>query len=186
MIWSIPTAARSSISSSWSREKRAASGLQHVAVEPERPLAERLEIRDRAHRAPDQPLDLDSPALLAAGARLASRPLSRRGRQETVLGGHPTPPGALQPARHALLDRRGAENPSSADRDQRRALRLLEVVDVQLERPQLVGTSSVGPRHAAAASSSAISTRSTPSRGSWRKRSPSRRKSSVSPVVRKR
>src|ERR1051325_2453649 len=38
---------------------RAAVGLEHVAVEPERSLAERLHVGDRAQRPADQPLDLD-------------------------------------------------------------------------------------------------------------------------------
>ena len=71
---------------------RAAVRLEHVAVEPERPLAERLEVGDGAHRAADQPLDLDRPALLAARARLALRPLAGRGGKERVLGGHPAAP----------------------------------------------------------------------------------------------
>src|SRR5438067_7225326 len=47
----------------------AAVRLQHVAVEVDRALAQRLEVDDGAHRATDQPLDLDgAPALPAAGS----------------------------------------------------------------------------------------------------------------------
>ena len=45
---------------------RAAVRLEHVAVEPERALAERLEVGDGADGAPDEPLDLDRAPLLAA------------------------------------------------------------------------------------------------------------------------
>src|SRR5207247_42627 len=38
---------------------RAAVGLQHAAVHPQRSLAERLEVGDGTQRAADQPLDLD-------------------------------------------------------------------------------------------------------------------------------
>src|SRR6266571_8546778 len=41
------------------RAPRPAVGLEHVAVEPQRALAECLEVCDRAQRAADQTLDLD-------------------------------------------------------------------------------------------------------------------------------
>ena len=41
-----------------------AIGLQHVAVDPERPLAECLEVRYRTNRATDQPLDFDRASTL--------------------------------------------------------------------------------------------------------------------------
>src|SRR5581483_9751344 len=55
-------------------DRRAASPsvrLEDVAVEPERALAERLEIGDRTYRPADQALDLDRAALLPARRRLA-------------------------------------------------------------------------------------------------------------------
>ena len=64
------------------RAARAAVGLEDVAVEPERPLAERLEVGDGAHRAADQPLDLDRAPLLLAARRLALR----RARRSTRAG----------------------------------------------------------------------------------------------------
>ena len=45
---------------------RAAVGLEHVAVDVDAALAERLEVDDRAQRAADQPLDLDTTPVLAA------------------------------------------------------------------------------------------------------------------------
>src|SRR5581483_2247273 len=92
------------------RAAGAAVGLEHVAVEPYRPLAERLEVRHRPHRAPDQALDLDRAALLAAARGLALDAIAGRGGQERVLGGDPPPTAAPQPARHLLLDHRGAEH----------------------------------------------------------------------------
>src|SRR5581483_7971312 len=50
------------------RAAGAAVGLEHVAVEVHRSLAERREVDDAAQRTADQPLDLHrAPALLAAG-----------------------------------------------------------------------------------------------------------------------
>src|SRR5215831_18129906 len=60
------------------RAARSAVGLEDVAVEPERPLAERLEVEHGANRAPDQALDLDRAALLLARARLALGALAGR------------------------------------------------------------------------------------------------------------
>ena len=78
---------------------RAAVGLQDVAVDPHRALAERLEVDDRAQRAADQPLDLDRAAVGAAARGVALLALARRGGQHPVLGADPAAPGAAQPAR---------------------------------------------------------------------------------------
>ena len=48
------------------RAARAAVGLEHVAVDVDRALAERLEVDDAAQRAADQPLDLDRAPVGAA------------------------------------------------------------------------------------------------------------------------
>ena len=56
----------------------AAVGLQHVAVEDDLALAERLQIADRAQGPPDQALDLVRPARLATPGRLAGRPARAR------------------------------------------------------------------------------------------------------------
>src|SRR5204863_9389477 len=84
------------------RAARAAVRLEDVAVEPQRPLTERLEVGDGTDRTADQPLDLDGPAFLAPRARLALRTRARRGRQERVLGGHPPYSPAGQPPRNPL------------------------------------------------------------------------------------
>src|ERR671928_148796 len=72
--------------------ERALLGLEDVAIHPERPLAERLEVRHRPQRAADQPLDLDrAPALLPARG-LALGSLTGRGGEERGLGGEAAPP----------------------------------------------------------------------------------------------
>src|SRR3954453_23886595 len=60
----------------------AAVGLEDVAVEPERPLAERAEVRHRPQRAADQPLDLDRPTALLPPRRLPVGAVTGRRGQE--------------------------------------------------------------------------------------------------------
>src|SRR5205085_9436673 len=165
------------------RAAGAAVGLEHVAIEPERPLAERFQVGHRAERPADQPLDLDRAALLPARARLALRALAGRRRQQRVLGGQPTAPRAAEPARCPLVERGCAEYARLALRVEHGAERLLEVVDLDLERAQLIRAT---PFPHATASRSATATCSISPSGSCRKRSPSSRKSEGSPVVRKR
>ncbi len=164
---------------------RAAVRLENVAVEPQRALPERLEVAHRAQGPADEALDLDRPPVRPPARDRALRPLAGRGREHRVLRCHPAAPALVQPARHALLDRRRAQHDGLALRVEDRAVRLLEVVDAQVERPELVRPPTAAP-HAAAASRVAISTCSAASIGSWRKRRPVSRKSSGSPVVRKR
>jgi hypothetical protein len=164
---------------------RAAVGLQDVAVDPQRALAECLEIRHGAQRPPDQALDLDGPPAEPPARRLALRAIAGRRGQQRVLGGQPTAALAVEPARHALLHGRGAQHLRLPLREEHRSVWLLEEVGLELERAQLVRPAGVGA-HQAAAVSSASSTRSTSSIGSWRKRAPSARKTSGSPVVRNR
>src|SRR5207245_7087354 len=117
------------------------------------------------------------------GARLSRGALAGRRRQQGVLGGQPAASRAAEPARGPLLERGGAEDTRLALRVEDGAERLLEVVELDLERPQLVGPP---PFSHATASRSATATCSISPSGSCRKRSPSSRKSDGSPVVRKR
>src|SRR3954451_22794667 len=71
----IERALRSDICARDRRAARATVGLQHIAVDPERALAECAEVRDGANRAADQPLDLDGPPALLPARRLAFRAL---------------------------------------------------------------------------------------------------------------
>src|SRR6478609_4828431 len=89
---------------------RAAVGLQHVAVEVDGALAQRAEVDDAAQRAPDQPLDLDGAAALLAARGLAVGPVAGRRGEQRVLRRHPAASRAVEPARHALLNGRGAED----------------------------------------------------------------------------
>ena len=68
---------------------RAAVGLQHIAVERDRALAQRRQVQRRAQRAADQALDLlRAPGLLAPG-RFARAARVGGARQHAVFGGDP-------------------------------------------------------------------------------------------------
>src|SRR5882724_3685566 len=167
------------------RAARAAVSLENVTVEPERPLAERPEIRHRPQGPADQTLDLDRAPSLLAARRFPLGALAGRRRKQRVLGGHPAPPLAHQPAGDALLDRGGAEDLRLALRVEHRPVRLLEPVRLQPQRAQLVRPPAIGACHAARLSFES-STCSTSAIGSCRNRWPSARKASGSPVVRNR
>src|SRR3974390_2128068 len=68
---------------------RAAVGLQHVAVDRDRALAERLHVDHRAQAAADQPLDLLRAPALPAARGLAGAARMGRTRQHAVLGRNP-------------------------------------------------------------------------------------------------
>ena len=159
------------------RAARAAVGRQHVAVEVDRALAERLEVDRDAQRAPDQALDLDrAPVELALGdvARLAVA--GRRG-QHPVLGRDPARAAAGHPARDALLHGCRADDARLALRDERRAGRGLDEVRLDRRRAQAVRRAPVRAlarrgRGAHARASWGSATWSTVPIGSCRKRVP--------------
>src|SRR5579862_2326026 len=140
-------------------------GLQDVAVQVDRSLAERLEIDHRAQRPADQALDLDRPAALPPARRLPLRPVAGRGRKQRVLSRHPATAALVEPARHPLRDRRGTEDAGLPLRPEHHPVRLFEKGRVGDNRAELVGPPAVGPGHAAR-SSSASATRSTSPSGS--------------------
>ena len=103
------------------------------------------EVDDATERAPDQALDLVRSA--------AERPLtdSRSDRsavargQHRVLGGHPARALAAEVRRHAVADRRGAQDLGVAGADAARALRPLQDAEGHRDRPQVAGSAAVRP-----------------------------------------
>src|SRR5262249_25123548 len=135
----------------------------------------------------DQTLDLDGAPLLLAPRCLPLDAFAGRRGQERVLGGDPALPLAPQPARDVLFDHGRAQHLRPALRDDDGAVRGLEVVGLEGDRAELIRPPAAFARaHAAAPSSVATVTCSTSRTGSWRKRRPSSRNASGSPVVRKR
>src|SRR5262249_19713708 len=131
-------------------------------------------------------LDLDRPSLLLPARSLALDAVAGRRGQERVLRRDPAAPLVAQPTRHLFLDHGGAEDDRPPLRDDRRALRVLEVVRLDRELAQFLRLPAVCARHAAAPSRRATSTCSTSPIGSCRKRRPISRNAPGSPVVRKR
>ena len=123
----------------------AAVGLDHVAVDRDLPLAERLEIDDRAQAAPDQALDLDGAAALLAGRGLAPRALERGARQHAVFGGDPAAPLALEPGRQPVFERRRHQHVGVAEFHEARALGVFHHAAFERHGAQLVGLSAARP-----------------------------------------
>src|SRR5687768_8727500 len=107
------------------RAARAAVGLEHVAVEPECPLPERLEVADAPKRAADQALDLHRAAVRAPTGDAALSSFAGRRGKHRVLGGHPPLPLAAEPAWDRLLDRGRAEGVRAPLRVERGSGRLI-------------------------------------------------------------
>src|SRR5438876_6921324 len=145
------------------RAARAAVSLENVAVEPERPLAERPEIGHRPQGPPDQTLDLDRAPSLLAARRFPLGALAGRRRQQRVLGGHPAAPLAHQPAGDTLLDRGRAEDLRLALRVEHRTVRSLEPVRLQQQRTELVRPPAISAIHL----STLFVTTSDPKDGFW-------------------
>ena len=99
---------------------RAAIGLNHIAVDGDGVLAERLHVDDGTQAAANEALDLHG-ATLAVGV-LALAALAGRRRQHGVFRGHPAGLSSLSPARHALLDSGGAQHARVTELGQTRAV----------------------------------------------------------------
>ncbi len=121
----------------------AAVGLEHVAVEPHRPLAEVLEPHHRPQRPADQPLDLLRAAADLARGGFALRARAGGARQHAVFGRHPPLARAAQEGRHAIFHARRAHHARAAGFDQHRPFGVDVDAWSQLERAQLVGLSQV-------------------------------------------
>jgi hypothetical protein len=95
---------------------RAAVGLDHVAVQRDLPLAQRLHIDHRPHRAADQALDFLGAARLLSLSRFAATAGVGGAGQHAVFRGHPALALAAQEARHALVHAGGDQHLGMAER----------------------------------------------------------------------
>ena len=123
---------------------RPAVGLEHVAVDGDRPLAEPGQVDDAAQRAPDEPLDLVRPPADPALRGLAVGALGGGPRQHRVLGGDPAGALAAEMRRDAVDDRRRAQDLGVADLDAARALGPLLDAEREADRTQVAGAAAVG------------------------------------------
>jgi len=112
----------------------AAVGLQHVAVDDDGVLAERLVVHAGPQRAAHQPGDLVGPAAEAALDRLAVVAGVGRPGQHRVLRGDPAQAAAPPPARHVLGDAGRAEHPGAAEFHQHRPLGVVKPAPGECDR----------------------------------------------------
>ena len=124
------------------RRTRAAIRLDHIAVDGNGVLAERLHVDDGTQAAADEALDLHGAALTLGVLALAT--LTGRCRQHGILCGYPTGLGALAPARHALLDGGGTKHARVAELSQARAVGMFHNTTGELDGAQLIGGTAVG------------------------------------------
>ena len=126
------------------RAARAAVGLQHVAVDADRALAERR--RGSRPRASSGRSAAGSracgPTACRRPPRAASRVCVERGSIPYSAVSQPFP-RALQERRHALLDARGAQHARVAGAHQHRAFGVARPAALEHERSQLVGSALV-------------------------------------------
>jgi hypothetical protein len=122
----------------------AAVGLEHVAVERDRALAEEREVEHAAQRPADQALDLLRAAALLAARRFAVAAGVGGARQHAVLGGDPALAAAALVRRHLVLDRGGAQHAGVAEGDEHRALGVAGEAALDGNGAKLVGAATLG------------------------------------------
>lgn len=120
----------------------AAVGFQHVAIERDRALADRVEIDDRPQAAADQPLNLrraaiDFPVAIAALAR------RRAARHHVVFGRQPAATLARHPLRQLGVDAGGAKHGRAAGLNQHAARRGPREMPRDVNGAELVGLAIV-------------------------------------------
>lgn len=116
-----------------------AVGLDDVAVQGDRELAEGFEIDHRAQGTADQALDFEGAPALATAAGLALVAGAGGARQHPVFCRHPALTLVPEPGRQAFFDAGGAQHAGFAKADQYRAFGVLREVALDGHRAELVG-----------------------------------------------
>ena len=125
---------------------RAAIGLQHVAVEPDRAFGHTTQVDHAPQRAADQALDFDRAPIDPPGS-IAGLTSVGGGRKHRVLGRHPTLALADQPARDGVRDRGRAEHDGVAEAREHRPGGLLGVAALKRDGACFRSASSVAAVH---------------------------------------
>ena len=112
----------------------AAIGLQHIAVQGDRSLAQGFQIADRSEGPSNEPLDLQGAPTLLAPGRLTITPSVCGSWQHAVFRSHPSAALPLHKARHLLFHRGCAQHVSISKADEDRALCMLGVAALQSHR----------------------------------------------------
>src|SRR5690606_28493338 len=124
----------------------AAISLQHVAVQGDRALAQRIAIDAGAQGAADQALDLQRPAALLAARGLAVGAGIGGAGKHPVFRRDPAAALAAEEARDTGLDAGGAQHPGLAERHQYRALGVAREAALDAHLAHLVGHAAAGAR----------------------------------------
>src|SRR6266704_264274 len=130
-----------------SRRARATVGLEHVTVDDDGVLAERLGVHAGPQRPADQAGDLLGAAAQAAFDRLPVAAGVGGPGQHGVLRRHPAQPAAAPPPRHLLGGTGGAQHPGGTELDEHRAFRVLQPATRDLYLAQLIGAAPIGSGH---------------------------------------
>ena len=116
---------------------RAAVGFEHVAIKRHRPLAEGVQIYNRAKAAAHQALNLRGAAINLPTA-VAVLPRAGAARQHAVLGSDPAASFAGHPRRHLFRHAGRAEDRGAAGLNQHAARHGARKVPPNLQRPKLI------------------------------------------------
>ena len=123
---------------------RSAVGLEHVAVDGDRPRTELLEIDRRPERASDEPLNFLRPPARRLAATVAVLAARIGARVHLVFAGDPALPLALEKRRNLLVDRRRAQHDRAPRSIEHRAFRWAVKVGDHLDRAECIQRTAVG------------------------------------------
>ena len=124
-----------------------AVGLDDIAVNRDRPLAECVQVGDGPQGTADQALDLVGPPPDLPDGRFAGRPLLGRGGKHRVFRGQPASPRILEKGGNLFLDRRRTDHPRMPHLHQDGSLREMEKIAGDPEVAQPVPLSVAVPSH---------------------------------------
>src|SRR6185312_14897053 len=124
---------------------RAAIGLQHIAIDCDLPLAERLEIDGGAKGTADQPLNFDGAATLLTSGGLAAGAFQGGARQHAVFSRDPAAPLPLQPGRQPIFQRGRDQHMGIAEFYEAGPLGVFDDPAFQRHGAQLIGGTAAWP-----------------------------------------
>ena len=120
----------------------AAIGLDHVAVDADLALTQRLQINDGAQRTTDEALDFLRATALLAGGSLALHAFMGGARQHAIFGGDPALAAVAQPRRRLLFKTGGNEHMRVAEFHETGTFGMFREIALEGNLAHLVGFSA--------------------------------------------